>query len=175
MRVWLRDPDGAPPGGGLDREDELRSLRRWLDEDESLDGALHTRLASGTRTRPGEMGTIIDVLSLAIGSGLSSGALAVSLLQWRDARRTRRTVVLRRGEIEIEIPATGPRDDGALARVIAGLLAPAPVPGSPPLPVPAPAPPPAAAPPAPPAPPPPRPVGGSGGEGGDGDDRAEPA
>ncbi|ASQ93024.1 hypothetical protein [Streptomyces sp. 11-1-2] len=84
-------------------EDELRSLLRWLGEDESL-GRLRGQVAGDGPPAPGTMGTGFDVLQLTIGSGLSSAALIVSILQWRDARRTRPVLTLRRGAVEVDIP-----------------------------------------------------------------------
>lgn len=90
---------GQPDGG----EDELRSLLRWLRADETLRYDVRGRLTAGTAPAPGSMGAAFDVLQLLIGSGLSAGALAVSVLQWRDSRRRRPGLVLRRGPVEVEI------------------------------------------------------------------------
>lgn len=92
-------------------EEDLRSLLRWVDADESLRNEVRGRLlGSGTVPR-GSMGTGLDVLQLLIGTALSSGALAVSVLQWRDSRRNRPGLILRRGSIEVEIPTEGVGSD----------------------------------------------------------------
>ncbi|WP_066956024.1 effector-associated constant component EACC1 [Streptomyces lushanensis] len=93
--------DGHPEGG----EEDLRSLLRWVDADESLRHEVRGRLIGSAALPRGSMGTGLDVLQLLIGSALSGGALAVSVLQWRDSRRRRPGLVLRRGSIEVEIPA----------------------------------------------------------------------
>ncbi|MEK8173249.1 hypothetical protein NKH77_43100 [Streptomyces sp. M19] len=67
------------------------------------------------------MGTGFDILQLALGSGLSTGALVVSVLQWRDARRTRPALTLRRGAVEVIIPADEPVDGETVRRAIAML------------------------------------------------------
>ncbi|MEU2825196.1 hypothetical protein ABZ763_23735 [Streptomyces bacillaris] len=88
-------------------EADLRSLLRWVDAEESLRHEVRGRLASGTAAPPGSMGTGFDVLELLIGSGLSTGALVVSVAQWRESRRNRPAITLRRGAVEVEIPANG--------------------------------------------------------------------
>ncbi|WP_179500020.1 hypothetical protein [Streptomyces sp. WZ.A104] len=88
-------------------EADLRSLLRWVDAEDSLRHEVKGRIASGTTAPPGSMGTGFDVLELLIGSGLSTGALVVSVAQWRASRRNRPAITLRRGEVEVEIPANG--------------------------------------------------------------------
>jgi hypothetical protein len=100
-------------------EDELRSLLRWLREDEGLARQAEGRIHAGTAPESGHMGTAFDILQLTLGSGLSAGSLAVSFLQWRDARRGNRLIItLRRGDTTVEIPAEGDVDAALLARVI---------------------------------------------------------
>jgi hypothetical protein len=62
---------------------DAESLHRWLRREQAVrvDGAL---------SRPGSddpeaMGTLLDVLTLIIGSGLSAGQLALALAGWRQA------------------------------------------------------------------------------------------
>ncbi|MCZ0996207.1 caspase family protein [Streptomyces noursei] len=76
------------PGG--DPEEELRSLMRWLHEDEGLHRQVRGTLTASRGPRPGEMGLGFDLLQLALGTAVSGGSLAVSVLQWRDARRRAR-------------------------------------------------------------------------------------
>ncbi|UWE10951.1 effector-associated constant component EACC1 [Actinacidiphila bryophytorum] len=105
----------AEPGAA---EDDLRSLLRWLRADETLAGLSAGRIRDGGPPQPGAMGLAFDVLQLTIGSGLSAGALAVSVAQWRDARRRPPGITLRRGRTTVEIPATGPVDVAALTRAL---------------------------------------------------------
>ncbi|MFD8382677.1 hypothetical protein ACFV2X_29915 [Streptomyces sp. NPDC059679] len=113
--------DGAV---GADNEDELRSLLRWLREDESLERLVGGRVGAAGPAVPGHMGTGFDVLQLVLGTGLSSAALAVSILQWRDARRTRPALTLRRGDIEVDIPPEAAADEDTVRRIVALLEAP---------------------------------------------------
>ncbi|MBH5337947.1 hypothetical protein IHE55_25475 [Streptomyces pactum] len=102
-----------------DTEDELRSLLRWLDRDESLRDRVRGRIRGNRAPEPGAMGAGFDILQLTIGSGLSVGALVVSVLQWRDARRTRPVLTLRRGGVEVVVPADGTADEETVRRVVA--------------------------------------------------------
>jgi hypothetical protein len=113
--VVLTPAEPAAPGAA---EDDLRSLLRWLRADETLAGLSAGRIRDGGPPQPGAMGLAFDVLQLTIGSGLSAGALAVSVAQWRDARRRPPGITLRRGRTTVEIPATGPVDVVALTRAL---------------------------------------------------------
>ncbi|MDT0268730.1 hypothetical protein RM844_20805 [Streptomyces sp. DSM 44915] len=104
-------------------EDELRSLVRWLRTDESLVHGLVAQLEAQRPPGEGEMGGALDVVALVLGSGLSAGALAVSVLQWRDARRTSRPLVVKRGAWEVHIPPGRPADEDTFDRLVALLEA----------------------------------------------------
>lgn len=124
-------PDLTITAAGGDTEEELRSLLRWLHADETLTRDVRGELGSSVPPAPGHMtGGLFDLLQLAIGSGLSAGALAVSLLQWRDSRRRAPLLTLRRGAVEVEIGAGA--DDETVRRIVALLgqePGPAPEPG----------------------------------------------
>ncbi|MFJ4471228.1 hypothetical protein ACIP2X_27620 [Streptomyces sp. NPDC089424] len=119
-------------GDSPQAEDDLRSLRRWLHDDEVVDG--HARVAAGAPPALGAMGgTGFDALQLALGSGLSTASLVVSVLQWQTARRGAPAVTLRRGGVEVLLTKEMARDQEAV-RGLVELLdtsvtpAPAPVP-----------------------------------------------
>ncbi|GGU69417.1 hypothetical protein GCM10010211_38680 [Streptomyces albospinus] len=109
----------AVPAPGGDAEDELRSLLEWLHEDEGLHRQVRGRLAASRGPQPGEMGLGFDLLQLAVGTAVSGGSLAVSVLQWRDARRRTPELTLRVGEIEVRIPPGAARDPETLDRIAA--------------------------------------------------------
>ncbi|MEU8626808.1 hypothetical protein [Streptomyces sp. NPDC048669] len=113
--VEIRVAENEHPDGS---EEDLRSLLQWVGADESLRHEVRGQLAGSTTAQPGSMGTGFDVLQLLIGSGLSTGALVVSVLQWRDSRRNRPAITLRRGPVEVEIPVSGVPADVA-ERIIA--------------------------------------------------------
>ena len=64
---------------------DAESLHRWLRREQTVrvDGAL----ARGDGDDPEAMGTLLDVLTLIIGSGLSAGQLALAVTSWRESRR----------------------------------------------------------------------------------------
>jgi hypothetical protein len=64
---------------------DAESLHRWLRREQAVrvDGGL----ALGGGDDPELMGTLLDVLTLIIGSGLSAGQLALAVASWRDSRR----------------------------------------------------------------------------------------
>ncbi|MBX7550419.1 hypothetical protein [Streptomyces sp. NPDC004232] len=99
-------------------EDDLRSLLRWLHEDEALD--VRGRVG-GAPPPSGAMGTGFDLLQLAVGSGLSTASLVVSVLQWQTSRHRAPAVTLRRGEVEVVLTPEAARDAETL-RALADLL-----------------------------------------------------
>ncbi|RMI39360.1 effector-associated constant component EACC1 [Streptomyces triticirhizae] len=120
VRLAPREDGGREP---ITVEDELRSLVHWLRADETLAHGLVSRLEAQRPAGEGEMGAALDVVALVLGSGLSAGALAVSVLQWRDTRRTGRPLVVRRGAWEVHVPPGRPADEATLARLVALLEA----------------------------------------------------
>ncbi|MEU6210537.1 hypothetical protein AB0O42_23595 [Streptomyces sp. NPDC089922] len=125
------------PGGGGDAEDELRSLLRWLNADESLGRGLRGTLAadperpaagtptSGTPSAGTLMGTGLDLVQLVVGSGLSTGSLVFSVLQWQASRRPAPSLTVSRGGYEVRLTGEAADDPEALRRIVA-LLEPSP-------------------------------------------------
>jgi hypothetical protein len=60
------------------------SLFRWLAEEPGAraDGGL----ARAASRDPADMGTLVDVLTLIIGSGFSAAQLVLAITQWRESR-----------------------------------------------------------------------------------------
>lgn len=96
-------------------EDDLRSLLRWLREDEALGVRVHV---GGAPPPPGVMGAGFDVLQFAVSSGLATAALVVSVLQWQTSRRRAPAVTLRRGEVEVLLTAHAARDEQTMRRLV---------------------------------------------------------
>ncbi|MFB6958801.1 hypothetical protein ACFCYB_17645 [Streptomyces sp. NPDC056309] len=96
-------------------EDELRSLLRWFHEDETLE--VRGRVG-GAPPASGAMGTGFDLLQLAVGSGLSTASLVVSVLQWQTSRHRAPTVTLRRGEVEVVLTPQAARDEETLRSLV---------------------------------------------------------
>jgi hypothetical protein len=98
-------------------EDDLRSLLHWLREDETLD--IPGQVGDSAPPTPGSMGgTAFDVLTFAVGSGLSAASLVLSVLQWQLSRRRAPAVTLRRGGIEVVLTAAAARDDATVRRIV---------------------------------------------------------
>jgi Effector Associated Constant Component 1 len=60
------------------------SLFRWLAEEPGARSDGH--LSRAPSTDPEEMGTLVDVLTLIVGSGFSAAQLALAIRQWRESR-----------------------------------------------------------------------------------------
>ncbi|MGA5301914.1 effector-associated constant component EACC1 [Nucisporomicrobium flavum] len=65
--------------------EDAESLHRWLRREDAV--RVDGRLARARSDDPQTMGTLLDVLTLVIGSGLSAGQLALAVASWRDSRR----------------------------------------------------------------------------------------
>jgi membrane-associated two-gene conflict system component 1 (EACC1) len=67
-----------------DSEADAESLFRWLRDEPGAraDG----RLARAENDDPEELGPLIDVLTLVIGSGFSAAQLVLAVKQWRESR-----------------------------------------------------------------------------------------
>jgi membrane-associated two-gene conflict system component 1 (EACC1) len=102
-----------------DAEVELRSLRDWLTAEDELRG----RVTSHTATpRPGEMGTVLDLLTVAVGSGGAATVLAGAITTWLRTRRSDVTVEITESAHERTVKVTGSRieDAEALLRQVIG-------------------------------------------------------
>jgi hypothetical protein len=100
---------------------DLYSLRDWLQRDDEFRGRV-----SMVPRQPGphEMGTAVEFLSVALGSGGAGAVLAGSLSTWLKARRTRISVELVAGEAgesirKLEVQAGNPAE----VKELYGLLA----------------------------------------------------
>ena len=65
-------------------EDDGESLFRWLAREPGARSEGHLSRAPSADTT--EMGTLIDVLTLVIGTGFSAAQLALAITQWRESR-----------------------------------------------------------------------------------------
>jgi hypothetical protein len=83
---------------------DAESLHRWLRREQAV--RVDGRLARETGQNPEQMGTLLDVLTLVIGSGLSAGQLALAVASWRNAHRPAPKVIV-----------THTAADGAVTRI----------------------------------------------------------
>ncbi|MGW7289790.1 effector-associated constant component EACC1 [Streptomyces sp. NPDC054847] len=104
-----------------DGEDALRSLLRWVHEDENLDGRARGRIGAASAPEPGSMGSGFDLVQFAVASGLSTSALVVSVLQWRSSLRRPPAVTLSRDGVEIRLAKEAADDPETLGRIMAAL------------------------------------------------------
>ncbi|MET9106879.1 effector-associated constant component EACC1 [Streptomyces zhihengii] len=108
-------------GDDGDAEEALRSLTRWVHEDESLGGRVRGRILADAAPEPGSMGTGFDLVQFAVGSGMSAAAVVVSVLQWRSSLRKPPGLTLTRNGVEVQVSAELAADDEVLRRLVAAL------------------------------------------------------
>ena len=105
------------------RDGELYSLFDWLQRVDELRGRIRTPFR---RPDPHEMGSLVEILSVAIGSSGASAVLAGSLSTWLQTRRTKisvEVVASEGGEVirKIEIEAGSPDVTERLLRDVLGV------------------------------------------------------
>ncbi|WP_331764315.1 hypothetical protein OG524_36995 (plasmid) [Streptomyces sp. NBC_01520] len=101
--VQLDEPERA--------EEELRSLYAWLLSDPEFRRYARLSLTSSRAPEPGAQGDMIDVLSLVLGTGLNTGALALSIATWRSTRPRQITVTLERSDgRSVTVTASSPQE-----------------------------------------------------------------
>ncbi|MEU6091188.1 hypothetical protein ABZ865_31345 [Streptomyces sp. NPDC047085] len=101
-----------------EQESELRSLLRWLKADEDVGRHIHGTLAGSEPARPDHLGTLLDLISLAVGTGLSGAQLTFAIDQWRTHRRSAARVVLRRGDLVVEVDGSDPETVRRVAELL---------------------------------------------------------
>jgi Effector Associated Constant Component 1 len=86
--------------------EELASLGRWLSDEDELRGKVGVldRLIGET-----ELGSVSEVLTVALGAGGAGTVLASSLITWLQTRRTKAKIIVQTAErlviVDIETPA----------------------------------------------------------------------
>jgi hypothetical protein len=99
--------------------DALRSLRSWLADEPAV--RRHAQLGWTSTARPGELGPGLDVLTLAVSTGLSVLQLLLAVAQWRASRPQPPTVMITRTEPDgatVRIEATDPQTLAAAAEAL---------------------------------------------------------
>jgi hypothetical protein len=54
------------------------------------------------------MGGMLDAITAMVNDGIALGSLIVAYQAWRDSRSRRRTVIIERGKIRIDLSDTSP-------------------------------------------------------------------
>ncbi|MFD9369525.1 hypothetical protein ACFWA6_17795 [Streptomyces sp. NPDC060020] len=121
MREYEVRVDAGTCRAGDGPEDELRSLLRWLGEDDAVRREARGRMGSDGPLPDGHMGSGLDLLQLVVGSGLSTASLIFAVLQWQVSRRRPPVVTVRRGAYEITLVGDEHTDPDALRRIVAAL------------------------------------------------------
>ncbi|NXY98878.1 hypothetical protein HYE82_31760 [Streptomyces sp. BR123] len=103
-----------------DRAD-VRSLYQWLSRDPVLRRTARIELA-GQDPRPGDMGDVLDLVTLIVGSGWSAASLGVAVAAWRGTRPNPPVVTVRRGDLEVVLAGA---DEAQLRQAVALLDRPA--------------------------------------------------
>lgn len=121
----MQSRSAADPQLSISAEDGdvLRSLLDWLRHEDTLRGRVR---AAHTPVRPGEMGGVLDVLVVALGSGGAGAALATSVSTWLSQPRradVKLTITAEDGR-HIELDARRVRDPVVLLREVERLLTP---------------------------------------------------
>lgn len=104
---------------GRDAEGELRSLRDWLAAEDAFRGRVTLEVA---RPGPEDMGSVIDLLTVAVGSGGAATVLAGSISTWLRTRRSDVTVEVTESAHERTVKVTGSRikDAESMIREVLG-------------------------------------------------------
>jgi hypothetical protein len=108
----------VPEGQGIDDVGELASLREWLRGERGLAGAVRE-----VRRPPGphELGGVVEVLVVALGSSSVAGTLATALFGWLRTRRPSLMITMSRGSRTFTVQA-GPVRDGDLRALVEKVL-----------------------------------------------------
>ncbi|WP_213452239.1 effector-associated constant component EACC1 [Rhizomonospora bruguierae] len=115
LRLSISGTDDAP-----DLE-ALRSLRSWLADEPSV--RRYARIQWGGAAAERELGTAVDVVSLVLGTGISTVQLLLAIAQWRASRPVPPTVTVTRTEPDgatVRIEATDAEALAAAAGVLEG-------------------------------------------------------
>ena len=98
---------------------DVESLHRWLRREQAVrvDGELARETAHESET----MGTVLDVLTLLLGSGLSAGQLALAVASWREMHRPPPKVTITHTAADGAVTRIEATDPAALAAALTEL------------------------------------------------------
>ncbi|WP_255954370.1 effector-associated constant component EACC1 [Streptomyces odontomachi] len=104
---------------GGDTEEELRSLLRWLTADEDIGPHAHGVLSASQPPGSEHMGSLLDIISLSVSTGLGAGQLVAGIAQWRSARPASPRVSVHRGTLRVDIHDADPETVRRLTDLLA--------------------------------------------------------
>lgn len=97
-----------------DEDARSAALRRWLLVDEELRGRVRFPTRPGAA---GSMGPVLDIIDAVVSNGVAMGSLAVAIQAWRDSRPGRPRVIIRRGDVSVEVDGDDPESMRAVLRM----------------------------------------------------------
>lgn len=97
-------------------QEEIEALREWLEQAPEVQRGGDLRL--GRATDPEHQGVDIQVLSLAIGSALTTGNLVLQIVNWRRTRPARPVVTITRDLPDGTVVRIDTFDPDALAEAV---------------------------------------------------------
>lgn len=102
-------------------DDDLRSIANWLRAEDDLRGRVHLAVRP---IEPGQMGGVVDAVSVALGRGGVAVALVRSLFGWLGQRRkgSRLRLELRDGDREVKIDIDAVQDPDAVVDKVLGFF-----------------------------------------------------
>ncbi len=101
--------------GSDDVQAEFGALQRWLADEDEFRGRVK---AENAPLRPGQMGGLVEALTVAVASGGALSVLAGSVSVWLQQRRSKLTVkIINPDGSSQEITAQGPAADSIAAKV----------------------------------------------------------
>ncbi|MER8047519.1 hypothetical protein [Streptomyces sp. NPDC094032] len=109
--------DEAGAEGDFDEGRELRSLARWLRDDDAIRTTAIVELRSAP-TPSGAMGNVFDAVQLTADSGFQLANLALAYVTWRAGRRRPPAVTIEHEGVRVELDTADPDE---VARLLAAL------------------------------------------------------
>ncbi|QYN18875.1 hypothetical protein [Amycolatopsis sp. DSM 110486] len=107
---------------GHGEDSQLRALREWLLREDDLRGCLELR---NRPVGPDQMGGVLDLLAVTLGTGGAGVVLAQSLSTWLTQRRTDVTVTVKAQDgREVSVDVRRALDPQAVIREVASLVEP---------------------------------------------------
>jgi len=102
-------------------EDQVGALFGWLAREDALRNGVRLRAEP---PGPGTMGAVVDVLTVALGSGGAGVALVRSLCTWLTLRRVDVTITIETSDgRKVQVDVKRARDPDAVIREVAALTA----------------------------------------------------
>ncbi|MET9730290.1 hypothetical protein ABZZ79_06345 [Streptomyces sp. NPDC006458] len=110
-------PNGSGPDAEPDGDRALRSLARWLRDDDAIRTEAIVELQQAPPP-PGAMGSAFDVIQLSVEAGFQLANLALAYVTWRSTRSRPPTVTVEHEGMRVELNTADPEE---IVRLLARL------------------------------------------------------